>query len=63
MGNEHELVEDVDAQALIKLVKFIMYQSIPSLTIHPPGDPGDSHVFTPRGVGFSPTFLCLGSGF
>ena len=36
-----------------------MYQSIPSLTI-PRVTPGDSHVFTAPGVGFSHNFLCLG---
>ena len=40
-----------------------MYQSIPSLTIPPPGDPGDStHSHCP-GSGFHPTFLARGLGF
>ena len=35
MGNEHELVEDVDAQTLIKLVKFLKRCKAPGLgTIH-----------------------------
>ena len=35
MGNEHELVEDVDAQTLIKLVKCLKRRKAPSLdTIH-----------------------------
>ena len=35
MGNEHELVEDVDAQTLIKLVKFLKRGKAPGLdTIH-----------------------------
>ena len=38
---------------------FVMYQSIPSLTI-PGATARDSHVLTTRGVGFSPNFLCPG---
>ena len=35
MGNEHELVEDVDAQTLIKLVKFLKRGKAPGPdTIH-----------------------------
>ena len=35
MGNEHELVEDVDPQSLIKLVKFLKRDKAPrSDTIH-----------------------------
>ena len=35
MGNEYEIVEDVDAQTLIKLVKFLKRGKAPGLdTIH-----------------------------
>ena len=39
-----------------------MYESIPSLTILPRAIPGDSHVLTVPGVGFSPNFLCPAGG-
>ena len=52
-------------EALVRMNKefdlVITYQSIPSLTI-PLGNPGDSHIATARGVGFSPNFICPGEG-
>ena len=36
VGNEHELVEDVDPQSLIKLVKFLKRGKAPICTSHPP---------------------------
>ena len=34
MGNEHELVEDADAQTLIKLVKFLKRGKPQALTLY-----------------------------
>ena len=51
--------KDIKRGSIILNSKYLMYQSIPSLTI-PRATPGDSHILIAPGVGFS--LLCLARG-
>ena len=54
-------IDELSISSVKVLLETLMYQSIPSQTFPPPpGDPRDSHILVPPGVGFS--LLCLARG-
>ena len=58
LNNTVKLKQAISDKSLC-IFPFLMYQSIPSMTI-PRATPGDSHILVAPGVGFS--LLCLARG-
>ena len=59
------MVETLVLSLITDLLQTLSQLPVNSKPDHPPGDPGDPHVFTAlAGIGFSPSLLCPeGSGF